>query len=103
MIDAFTVAFFSELTGVVAVCIAIYLQLVGGRRVPMYYVIMFFLFGCGILLVHSGDGVLPTAYPFGLRALGVMLLLVSELFAGYHISKEHGVHDPISEFKEVLH
>jgi len=101
MIDVFSIALLSELTGVVAICIAIYLQLVGGRRVPPYYVMMFFLFGCGVLLVHSGNGVLPAAYPLGLRALGIILILVGELFAGYHIGQEYDVHHPIREFKEV--
>lgn len=89
------------LAGVLGVSIALYLQLVSGRRVKARFVLGFYLVGVVFLLMHLRPlSIGPTASAVG-RAFGLTIVLAAELVAFYHVYRVSEVQTPIEVAEDI--
>lgn len=88
--------------GALGLCIAIYLQLVTRRKVPVRYVLAFFVVGSLLLSLHAeAFPSLEPALVLSLRAVAIVGAILLELGGAWYVWKHAEVESPVEVASDV--
>lgn len=102
-IDPYTVVTqLGFLSGALALCIALYLQVITRKQVELRYVAMFYTLGCAVIMLHSSLLFRSPLDALLARLFGVVLISVVELIGGYWVYKNTDVENPVSVVERLF-
>lgn len=85
---------FGTVSGLIGICIAIYLQMLTQKRINPSYVFGFYLLGCILILMNTGAYLTGNNTIQWLRLIGVSMLTLGELWAGFWVFKHSDIPNP---------